>query len=226
MEQETKLVARKNFMEQFKNNYALSTEIPKVANELVYYTFKINVMENYVIPIVWTLGWKYILKFVASQQADEFATNIFGISVEYVTDYSETDKSRNIVPQMIHKQAPVFLEGDRDTEPAFKQHELLLEKYNRWRSVNIQETLTAVENQVRAALLREFAIDLGDPVAVFPFMAAAYAAGLAIAKDTKQTVNMYNVFEIDIMDGDKIILTPLALVKQYLKSDEEKAELL
>lgn len=217
-------LARKNFMEQFENNYVLSKEIPKIAAELIYYTFDINITDAYnsVIPLVWTEGWKHIIDYMGSQQTDEFAIDVFGISVEYVTEFSETDKSRNIVPQLIHKQAPVFVEGDKSTDPAFKQHGQMVEKYNRWRTVNLQETITKVENDVRDAMLNQFGIDLTDPVAVFPFMAATYAAGLAIAKDTKKTVNMYNVFEIDIMDGDKIVLTPLNVIKHGFKNDDSR----
>ena len=32
---------------------------------------------------------------------------------------------------------------------------------------------------------------------------------------------MYNIFEIDVIE-DKIVLTPLAFVKQYLKDDSKK----
>ena len=51
--------------------------------------------------------------------------------------------------------------------------------------------------------------------------AATYAVGLQIARQTKTTVNMYNVFEIDVTDDDTILLTPLAMVKQYLKNDSK-----
>jgi hypothetical protein len=32
---------------------------------------------------------------------------------------------------------------------------------------------------------------------------------------------MYNVFEIDVTDDDTVLLTPLAMVKQYLKNDSK-----
>ena len=57
---------------------------------------------------------------------------------------------------------------------------------------------------------------------VFPIMSAAYAAGIQIARETKQTVNMYNIFEIDVVEGDRVLLTPLATIKQYLKNDSKK----
>jgi hypothetical protein len=53
-------------------------------------------------------------------------------------------------------------------------------------------------------------------------MGATYTAGIQIARETKQTINMYNIFEIDIVEGDKVLLTPLAFVKQWLKDDSKK----
>jgi hypothetical protein len=60
------------------------------------------------------------------------------------------------------------------------------------------------------------------PAAIYPIVGAAYAAGVQLAKETKNTINMYNIFEIDVVEGDKIILTPLAYVKQFLKNDSKK----
>ena len=57
---------------------------------------------------------------------------------------------------------------------------------------------------------------------IFPLMAATYVAGLQVARETRETVNMYNIFEIDVVDDDKVILTPLSTVKQYLKNDSKK----
>jgi hypothetical protein len=53
-------------------------------------------------------------------------------------------------------------------------------------------------------------------------MAATYAAGLGVARRTKQTVNMYNVFQIDIADGGVVVLTPLADIKYHIKCDDKK----
>jgi hypothetical protein len=59
------------------------------------------------------------------------------------------------------------------------------------------------------------------PVAIYPTIGATYAAGIELAKELKTTINMYNIFEIDV-SGDKILLTPLATVKQWLKDDSKK----
>ena len=58
---------------------------------------------------------------------------------------------------------------------------------------------------------------------VIPFVAAIYAAGIRIALETKQPVNMYNWFTITACADDKIILTPLASIKQGLKDDGKRA---
>ena len=70
-------------------------------------------------------------------------------------------------------------------------------------------------------VLDTFGLDLRVPATVIPLMAATYAVGLQIARQTKVTLNMYNVFEIDVTEDDKILLTPLAMVKQYLKNDSK-----
>ena len=79
-----------------------------------------------------------------------------------------------------------------------------------------------VENKVFETILNDFGINLMVPAAIYPIIGATYAAGIQIARETKQTVNMYNIFEIDVVEDDKIILTPLAYIKQWLKDDSKK----
>ena len=57
--------------------------------------------------------------------------------------------------------------------------------------------------------------------AIYPILGATYAAGVQLARELKETINMYNIFEIDIVE-DKVVLTPLAFVKQFLKDDSKK----
>ena len=59
------------------------------------------------------------------------------------------------------------------------------------------------------------------PIAIYPTIGATYAAGIELAKELKTTINMYNVFNINVA-GDTIILTPLAALKQGLKHDSKK----
>ena len=84
------------------------------------------------------------------------------------------------------------------------------------------ETLDRIETNVFQECLQDFGVNLMRSPAVIPIMAAAYVAGIQLARETKQTINMYNIFEIDVVEGDKILLTPLATVKQYLKNDSKK----
>jgi hypothetical protein len=57
---------------------------------------------------------------------------------------------------------------------------------------------------------------------VFIVIAAMYAAGVQIAIENKCEVNMYNIFTIDVYDGEQIILTPGSMVKQSIKGDAKK----
>jgi len=97
----------------------------------------------------------------------------------------------------------------------------LLEKYNAWRSVYAMEALTGIENKVFEQVLNEYGINIMQSAAIYPILGATYAAGLQLARELGRTINMYNIFEIDVVD-DKIIITPLAFVKQFLKNDSKK----
>lgn len=213
---------RKNFVEVFEGNTVLTDTIPSIASALMYDEFGINFYDKSHIPIVFTLGWTEILKFVGSQTADEFAIDVNGVSLEYVTEYSKSDKSTNIVPQLIHKKLPLFIKQTHQVVPGRSFNDELNAKYNSWRSVNLAETMDKIERDVFAMALEEYGVHLGVSATVLPLMAATYAAGHRVAMETKQTVNMYNIFEIDIIeDGGKTILTPLSIIKQYLKNDSK-----
>ena len=101
------LERRKNFMETFAGNPILTQTIPGIASKLFEDEFNITLMDPTYVPIVFTTGWTEVLKFVGSQEVDEFAIDVCGVSLEYVTEYSQTDKSTNIVPQLIHKRTPI-----------------------------------------------------------------------------------------------------------------------
>jgi len=213
---------RKNFMETFEGNIVLTNTIPEVAAELLHDEFNINTFDNSYIPIVFTTGWTEVLKYVGSQQVDEFAVDVCGISLEYVTEYSESDKPTNIVPQLIHKKTPMFVKRDHQIVPGSSFNDDLINKYNSWRSVNLAETIGKIERDIFKIVLEDYGIDLMNEATVFPMMAATYAAGLQIARNSKETVNMYNIFEIDIVENEQVILTPLSTIKQYLKDDSKK----
>lgn len=213
---------RKNEVETYKGSEILSKKIPEVTSRLIYDQFGIELPDPLaLIPIVFTTGWKHILQFVQRQQVDEFSINVGGIALEYVTEDSQSDKCRNIVPQMYHIKAPIFKKENHDLVSGSDFNQELLNRYNAWRTVNLAETINSVEMSVYNEVLDTFGLDLRVPATVIPLMAATYAVGLQIARQTKVTLNMYNVFEIDVTEDDKILLTPLAMVKQYLKNDSK-----
>lgn len=202
----------------------LSKRIPDITIGLMQNEFGVNISTAATIPIVFSKGWNAVLKYVKAQPGSEFSIDICGISLEYITEFSESDKPTNIVPQLIHKRIPVFTIKDEDQMvPGSKFNDELLIKYNSWRSVNLMETIDKIEVEVYSDILSEFGIDLMVPATVFPLMAATYVAGIQLAQQNKnEPINMYNVFEIMVTDGDQIILTPLSVVKQYVKGDSKK----
>lgn len=213
---------RKNFMEVFNGNPTLTKLIPEVAAQLFHDEFGINIYDHSHIPIVFSVGWTEILKFVGQQPTDEFAIEVCGVSLEYITEYSESDKNTNIVPQIIHKKTPIFMKQQHQVVTGSSYNDELLSKYNAWRTVNLAETIDKIERDIYSIVLNDYGINLMVSATIFPLMAATYVAGLQVARETKQTVNMYNIFEIDVVDGDRILLTPLSTVKQYLKNDSKK----
>jgi hypothetical protein len=213
---------KKNFMETFANSPILKTTIPDIAARLFEDEFGIHIIDHSHVPIVFTVAWREVLKFVQNQNVDEFSIDVCGVQLEYVTEYSETDKCTNIVPQMFHKRVPIFTKREHQEVPGASFNQELNAKYNAWRTENLTEILDKIERDTASIVLNEFGIDLMVSAAVFPIMSAAYAAGVQIARETHETVNMYNIFEIDVVEGDKVLLTPLATVKQYLKNDSKK----
>lgn len=213
---------RENFIKTFNGDVMLTETLPKTAAELFYAEFGINFSDYSLIPIVFTVGWGEILKFVGQQPTDEFAIDICGISLEYVTEYSETDKPTNIVPQLYHKRLPVFCAKEHNIVAGAAYTDKLLQEYNSWRTANLLETVDKIERDIYSIILKEYGIDLMVSATVLPLLSAIYVAGVTIARTTGVEVNMYNIFKINIDEEDDIILTPLAMVKQYLKDDSKK----
>jgi hypothetical protein len=213
---------RKNEIEVYAKDPILSKTIPEVTAQLFYDEFGINLPDPLsLVPIHFTTAWRHILKFVQLQQVPEFSINIGGMTLEYVTENSESDKCRNIVPQLYHTKAPIFKKNHNDAVPGYNVNDEMNNRYNMWRTVNLAETVNKVEMDVYHEILDTYGLDLRVPAAVIPLLAATYAVGLQIAKETKRTVNMYNVFEIDMGENDTVLLTPLAMIKQYLKNDSK-----
>jgi len=215
---------RENQLNQWgvTGNVTLSKTIPEVAAELMYREFKLSLTDISDLPIVFVLGWKAVMEFVKSQNLPEFSVDVCGISVEYVTEYSETEKNSNIVPQLVHKRIPLFRnrQHSETTGSSFKNE--LLNKYNAWRTENLTETIANIENKVFEELLTTYAIDLAVAPTIFVIMAAMYTAGVQIAMDTHEEINMYNIFSIEVFNGDQIVLSPAAIMKQIMKGDAKK----
>lgn len=217
-------IKRQNFVKPFAANVVQSKMIPEITAELFNREFGITIQDaEHTVPIVFSVGWKHILRFVKSQPSSEFAINIVGLSLEYKTEYSESDKPTNIIPRLVYLNTPIFKENDTNNISAASINDDLLQAYNRWRTSYIGEVLDKVENDTENEVRTTFGIYLVHSAAVIPILAAAYAAGIQIARDTHETVNMYSMFEIDCNEDDgSIILTPLAAIKQGLKDDNKK----
>lgn len=217
-------IKRQNFVKPFQGDKFQSELIPKIAAELFERQFGITIQDpEHTIPIVFSVCWKHILKFAKSQPSAEFAIDICGLSLEYVTEYSESDKPTNIIPQLVYKSTPIFVEKEHGTISAATIDSDLLAGYNNWRSTYMSEVLDKVENDTENEVRTNYGICLMYSAAVIPMVAAAYAAGIQLAESTHETVNMYSLYEIDVFEEDSSRhITPLAAIKQGLKDDGKR----
>lgn len=199
---------REDAVKPFVNDPILSVTIPEATAGLLHDQFRANNLPipKITVPIVVSVAWKEILKYVQEQTVDEFSMDVAGVLVKYVTDLSESDKPTNIVPQLTHKKLGIFT----------------IEAYTSWRKVNITENVMNLESKIFVTILNEYDIYLGEPISIFPILSCAYTVAVSIAKDTRATVNFYNLFEIDVMNDDQILLNPLAAIKQNVKNDSKK----
>ena len=217
-------IKRQNFVKPFQNDKVQAHLIPAITAELFERQFGITIQDpEHTVPIVFSTCWKHILKFAKAQPSAEFAVDVCGLSLEYVTEYSESDKPTNIIPQLVYKSTPIFTEREHGTISAATVDAELLSGYNAWRSTYMSEVLDKVENDTENEVRTNYGICLMHSVAVMPMCAAAYAAGIQIAETTHETVNMYSLYEIDVFeeDGSRHI-TPLAAIKQGLKDDNKQ----
>jgi hypothetical protein len=217
-------IKRQNFVKPFQHDPIQSEMIPKITAELFERQFGITISDpEHTVPIVFSVCWKHILKFAKSQPSAEFAINICGLSLEYVTEYSESDKPTNIIPQLVYKSTPIFTEQEHGNISAASVDNDILTSYNNWRSTYMSEVLDKVENDTENEVRTTYGICLMHSAAVIPMVAAAYAAGIQLAESTHSTINMYSLYEIDVFeeDGSRHI-TPLAAIKQGLKDDGKR----
>ena len=98
-----KAKAREVAMQPYENNVILIKEIPEIAKGIFEEEFGIKVRIPAAFPLAFILGWEAVTKFAQEQPTPEFAITVAGVSLEYITNLSESDKARNIVPQLVHK---------------------------------------------------------------------------------------------------------------------------
>ena len=213
---------RKRFMDTFNGDEILTSTLPKLATKLFGDEFGCSFSDLSVVPVVWTTFWHHMMSFVHAQETAEFAVSTCGFTLQYVTQFSESDKARNIVPELYHDYIPIFRKKDHNVVPGCEYNNDLNSKYNDWRSVNLTEIIDKISRDVFEECMSKWGLHLMVSGTVFPFVAACYAAGCNIAVRTGKPVNMYNWFTITPRDGDKIILTPLASIKQGLKDDNKR----
>ena len=213
---------RNTFMETYAGDPILTKRIPEIAAELIHDQFGVNIYDHSHIPIIFTVGWTEILRKLGREKVDECKVDVCGAQLEYMTEYSESDKSTNIVPQMRHTKTPIFQKVESQATIGASFTDELNSMCNSWRSVYVMETITGIENEIFRIILEDFGINVFVASIIYPIMAATYVAGIQLARQSKDTINMYNIFEIDVVEDDNILLTPLATVKQWLKDDSKK----
>lgn len=224
-------IARKSWKENFINPTGNTSEetaldeelllktIPEIAKDLLYDEFGITYNLENALPITFMTGWQHALKFIDSQPEREFSIDLAGLRVGYVTDYSGGEKINNVQPIIQFVKEPVFVKNHNNTVSGVDFTNDLLQKYNSWRSVNLEEIVDKIERDTHAEILDVYGIDLIVPQAVMPIMAAMYAVGLQIAKEREgEDINMYNIFNIKYNQGH-FFAKELALIKMNIKGD-------
>ena len=162
---ENKLINKYNerreiFMESYKNDPILSKQIPEIAARLIHDEFGVNIYDHSHIPIIFTTGWTEILKKLGSEPTDEGKVDVCGVQLEYMTEYSESDKPTNIVPQMRHVKTPIFTQRDNQSVIGASYTDELISKYSSWRSVYAMETMVGIENEIFRIILDDYGINL------------------------------------------------------------------
>ena len=213
---------RKRFMSTFAEDEIQFKVIPDAAAGLMYREFGVTIDDLSYIPIAWNVIWKHMMQYLHSQKADSFSVRTCGFTLEYMTELSESDKARNIVPEMYHNYIPIFNSKHHDISTGSTYNQQLIAQCNEWRSVNLMEVIDMVERESFNDLLTIYGINMIVSAIIFPLMAATYSAGVSHAITNNVPVNMYNWFIITPREKDTIILTPLASIKQGLKDDAKK----
>ena len=83
---------RNTFMETYAGDPILTKRIPEIAAELIHDQFGVNIYDHSHIPIIFTVGWTEILRKLGREKVDECKVDVCGAQLEYMTEYSESDK--------------------------------------------------------------------------------------------------------------------------------------
>ena len=234
METNKLVLARKNKVSDYAHDPNLSTTIPKIVEQLFYEEFGVNLPDvTETVPIIFEVGWKVIKEYVEKQPTDEFSIDICGVSFEYTTEYVDAEKGTNITPHLVHLRNSVFMKSDHPVVSGADYKSSLMNRYNTWRTVNLQETVASIENKIYAELIDTYGIDLQVPCAVLPVLSAVYTAGVQVARDMCKNADydpnvyleLYNVMAIMVDEEETVLLRPLRTLKEGVKGDSKIADI-
>lgn len=227
-------VARENKVKDYAHDVRLSTVIPSIVEKLFYEQFGVNLPDvKETVPIVFEVTWKAIKEYVEQQPKDEFSIDVCGVSFEYVTEFTDAEKGTNITPHLLHTRNNVFERNEHEVISGSDYKSSLLNRYNTWRTVNLQETIASIETKVYADLIQEYGIDLTIPAAVFPMVSATYTAAVQVARDMCKAADydpstyleLYNVMAIRVDEDETVLLRPLRTLKEGVKGDSKIADI-
>ena len=227
-------IARENKISDFAHDPNLSTKIPQIVEQLFYEEFGINLPDvKETVPIAFEVGWKNIKEYVEKQPTDEFAIDICGVSFEYTTELVDAEKGTNITPHLVHLRNTVFMKNEHSVISGADYKSSLMNRYNTWRTVNLQETIASIENKIYTELIDVYGIDLTVPCAVFPLLAAIYAAAVQVTRemcknadyDPSTYLELYNVMAIRVDEDETVLLRPLRTLKEGVKGDSKIADM-
>lgn len=226
--------ARRNKVKDFAHDPLLSTTIPKIVEQVFYEEFGVNLPDvTQTVPIIFEVGWKNIKEFVEKQPKDEFSIDIAGVSFEYTTELVDAEKGTNITPNLVHLRNMVFMKNDIPVVAGADYKSSLMNRYNSWRTVNLQETVASIENKIYSELIDVYGIDLTVPCAVLPILAAVYSAAVQVTRDKCKNADydpsvyleLYNVMAIKVDEDETVLLRPLRTLKEGVKGDSKIADM-
>lgn len=220
--------ARKNFIKAHFSEIDKETPadmtllletIPEIVDTVLTDEFGIHTTIENGLVITFITAWKHIINFINAQPDRDFALDVAGLKIGYTTEYHEGDKPSNIVPMVKHSKIPAFVKNHQSPTTGTDFTADLTQKYNAWRSVNLEEVVDKIERDTHSEVLNDYGIDLIVPQAVLPILGAFYAAGLQIAKQYEgEKINMYNVYYIKYKQGH-FFAKELGYIKGNLKGD-------